>query len=46
VEHDPQPVRQGKDPELDKAIEIVLEELAKNPLPKPKRPAYPDYHKK
>jgi tricorn protease len=46
VEHDPELVRQGKDPQLDKAIAIVLEELAKNPLPKPKRPAYPDYHKK
>jgi tricorn protease len=37
VEHNPQ---------LDKAIEIVLEELPRNPLAKPKRPAYPDYHKK
>jgi len=46
VEHDPQLVRRGKDPQLDKAIEIVLDALAKNPLPKPKRPAYPDYHKK
>jgi tricorn protease len=46
VEHDPQLVRQGKDPQLDMAIEIVLNELAKNPLTKPKRPAYPDYHKK
>jgi tricorn protease len=39
-------VRQGKDPQLDKAIEIVMEGLAKNPVAKPKRPAYPDYHKK
>ena len=46
VELDPALVRQGKDPQLDKAIEIVLDELAKNPLSKPKRPAYPDYHKK
>ena len=46
VEHDPELVRQGKDPQLDKAIEIVMDALAKNPLPKPKRPAYPDYHKK
>lgn len=46
VELDPQLVRQGKDPQLDKAIEIVLDELVKNPLSKPKRPAYPDYHKK
>ncbi len=46
VELDPALVRQGKDPQLDKAIAIVLDELAKNPLAKPKRPAYPDYHKK
>ncbi|MGB7296936.1 MAG: PDZ domain-containing protein [Candidatus Aminicenantales bacterium] len=46
VELDPALVRQGKDPQLDKAIEIVMSELAANPLTKPKRPAYPDYHKK
>jgi tricorn protease len=46
VELDPALVRQGKDPQLEKAIAIVLDELAKNPLPKPKRPAYPDYHRK
>ena len=46
VELDPELVRQGKDPQLEKAIEIVMDELTKNPLPKPKRPAYPDYHKK
>jgi tricorn protease len=46
VELDPALVRQGKDPQLDKAVEIVMEELAKNPPLKPKRPPYPDYHKK
>jgi len=46
VELDPKLVRQGKDPQLDKAIAIVMEELAENPLPHPKRPAYPNYHKK
>jgi len=46
IEHDPALVRQGKDPQLDKAIEIVMEGLAKNPPQKPKRPPYPDYHKK
>jgi tricorn protease len=46
VEHDPELVRLGKDPQLDRAIEIVMDALAKNPLTKPKRPAYPDYHKK
>jgi len=45
VELDPALVRQGKDPQLEKAIETVMAELEKNPLPKPKRPAYPDYHK-
>ncbi len=46
VEHDPALVRQGKDPQLDKAIEVVMAELANNPPKKPKRPVYPDYHKK
>ena len=46
VEHDPALVRQGKDPQLERAIEVVMAELAKKPLLKPKRPAYPDYHKK
>lgn len=46
VEHDPALVRQGKDPQLDKAIEVVMSELAKNPPVKPKRPAFPDHYKK
>lgn len=46
VELDPAVVRQGIDPQLEKAIAIVTEELAKNPVPKPTRPAYPNYHKK
>ena len=46
VEQDPALVRLQRDPQLDKAIEVVLSELAKNPLSKPKRPAYPVYHKK
>jgi tricorn protease len=46
VELDPALVRQGQDPQLNKAVAVVLDELSKNPLPKPKRPAYPDYHKK
>lgn len=46
VELDPEIVRKGKDPQLEKAIAIVTEELAKHPVLKPKRPAYPNYHKK
>lgn len=44
VEYDPELVRQGHDPQLEKAVQVVLEELEKNPLPKPKRPAYSNYH--
>ena len=46
VEHDPALARQGKDPQLDKAIEVVLAALAKNPVRIPKRPAFPDHYKK
>jgi tricorn protease len=46
VEYDPELVRQGHDPQLEKAVQVVLEELEKNPLPKPKQPAYPNYHNK
>ena len=46
VDQDPKLVRQGHDPQLEKAVEVVMEELEKNPPPKPKRPAYPNYHEK
>jgi tricorn protease len=45
VEQDPALVRQGRDPQLEKAVQVVLEELAKNPPPKLRRPAFPNYHK-
>ncbi len=45
VELDPQAWRQGHDTQLEKAVEIVLEALRKNPLPTPRKPAYPNYHK-
>ena len=44
-EHDPELVRQGRDPQLEKAVEVVLEELKKNPLPMPKIAPFPDYYK-
>jgi len=31
----------GRDPQLDKAIEVALKQLDENPQPTPKRPAYP-----
>jgi tricorn protease len=45
VEQDPQLVRQGQDPQLEKALELVMAELAKSPVVAPKRPAYPNYQK-
>ena len=41
VEQTPKDVIAGKDPQLEKAIEIVLAELAKAPPVAPKRPAFP-----
>jgi len=42
VEQDPAAVAAGKDPQLDRAIDVVLDELAKNPPPPaPARPPFP-----
>jgi tricorn protease len=46
VDFDPQAVRTGKDPQLAKAIEVVMSELAKNPVKRPARPEFPNYYKK
>ena len=32
----------GRDPQLEKAIEIAMAALQKNPPTQPKRPAYPN----
>jgi tricorn protease len=45
IENEPDLVRQGKDPQLEKAVELIMAELAKNPPAKAKRPAYPNYQK-
>ena len=41
VEQWPEKVINGHDPQLEKAIEVILEELEKNPPKKLKRPPYP-----
>ncbi len=46
VEFDPQAWRAGRDPQLERAVEIVMAELKKNPPREPRRPVYPNYHKK
>jgi tricorn protease len=45
VELDPKAWRQGHDLQLEKAVQVALDLLAKNPLPKPQRPAYPNYQR-
>src|SRR5713226_7378578 len=45
VELDPRAVREGHDPQLERAVELLLSELEKNPIPTHKKPPYPNYHK-
>ena len=44
VDLDPAAYRQGHDAQLDKAIEVVMQQLKEHPLPQIKRPEYPNYH--
>jgi tricorn protease len=44
VEQDPALVRKGSDPQLEKAVELVLEELKKNPPQVLRRPPFPTYN--
>jgi tricorn protease len=41
IDNTPDLVRAGKDPQLDKAIEVIMEELRKNPPKRPTKPPYP-----
>jgi tricorn protease len=44
VEMDPKAWRAGRDPQREKAVEVLMAELKKNPPKKVVRPAYPNYH--
>jgi tricorn protease len=46
VEQDPKAMREGRDPQLEKAVVVLMAELKKNPPAKHKRPPYPNYHSK
>jgi tricorn protease len=43
VDLDPAAWRQGKDTQLEKAVQVAMDLLKKNPPLKPKKPAYPNY---
>jgi tricorn protease len=45
VENDPASVAAGHDAQLEKAVQVTLEALKKNPVVIPEHPAYPNYHK-
>jgi tricorn protease len=44
VSMDPKAVREGHDPQLEKAVETVMDLLKQHPTPDYAKPAYPDYH--
>jgi tricorn protease len=45
VEQDPKAVSEGHDPQLEKAVSLALDQLAKHPPVEVQRPPYPNYHK-
>ena len=45
VENDPASVAAGHDAQLEKAVQVTLEALKKNPVVIPDHPPYPNYHK-
>jgi tricorn protease len=44
VDLDPKAWREGRDTQLEKAIQLAMDDLKKNPVPSPKLPAFPNYH--
>src|SRR5712692_790594 len=46
IENDPASVAAGHDAQLEKAVQVTLEALKKNPVVLPDHPPYPNYHKK
>lgn len=44
VWQDPKLIREGHDPQLEKAIAIAMQQLKEHPLPHYQVPAYPDHH--
>jgi tricorn protease len=44
VEEDPAAVRQGHDPQLEKAVQVIEQLMKEHPTPVYQRPPYPNYH--
>jgi tricorn protease len=45
VELDPKAVRDGHDPQLERAVAVALQQLKEHPVPEPHRPEYPNYQR-
>lgn len=46
IDQDPKLVREGHDPQLERAVTVAMELLQKNPPATYERPAYPNYHQR
>ncbi|HTU33709.1 MAG TPA: PDZ domain-containing protein, partial [Candidatus Acidoferrum sp.] len=44
VWQDPKLIREGHDPQLEKAVAVAMQQLKEHPLPQYQKPAYPDHH--
>ncbi len=44
VWQDPKLTREGHDPQLEKAVDVAMQELKEHPLPHYPKPPYPDHH--
>jgi len=45
VDMDPKLVHEGHDPQLEKAVQVALQQLKEHPVPEPHRPVYPNYQR-
>src|SRR5262249_10905811 len=43
IDMDPKSVHDGKDPQLERAVSIAMQQMEKNPVPEPHRPPFPNY---
>jgi len=43
IDMDPKSVHEGRDPQLERAVAIAMQQMDKNPAPAPKRPVFPNY---
>jgi tricorn protease len=45
IDLDPKSVSEGRDPQLERAVAIAMEQMKTHPVPQPKRPPYPNYQR-